>query len=321
LGHADSDQNRNSHFNAGTSAAIEITPLTIPILEVRQLSKSYGPLTAVDGISFTIDPGVCFGLLGPNGAGKTTTIEMIEGITRPTSGAIFYHGQPQGKHFTQHSGIQFQSTALPDFLTTREVLDLFSSFYKHTIPIETLVEQCALTEFTQREANKLSGGQKQRLLLALALINDPEIVFLDEPTTGLDPQSRRRFWQLIEAIKARGKTIVLTTHYMDEAELLCDELVIMDHGHIIDKGSPRALLEKHLPHKRVCIDNPDREIDTSHLSGELIATNGGLEIITTSIENSLQQLISQGVDLSSLRVRNPTLEDLFIKLTGHQLRE
>jgi ABC-2 type transport system ATP-binding protein len=279
----------------------------------------------VDGISFGIPQGICFGLLGPNGAGKTTTIEMMEGITLPSSGAILYKGQPPSRQFAEQTGIQFQATALPDFLTVAEVLQLFQSFYKKTVPIAELVAQCALGEFVDREANKLSGGQKQRLLLALALLNDPEIVFLDEPTTGLDPQSRRRFWALIENIKARGKTIVLTTHYMDEAELLCDELVIMDHGRLVDQGSPRQLLEKHLPHKRVCLENIGAELTANNghnlLTGEVLMTGNDLEILTTSVEQTLQELIALRLDLSSLRVRNPTLEDLFIKLTGHQLRD
>ena len=291
------------------------------LLQVNSLRKVYPKLTAVDGISFGIQPGICFGLLGPNGAGKTTTIEMMEGITDPSGGSILYKGAPLGKQFAQQTGIQFQATALPDFLTVREVLNLFHRFYKKALPVEQLIEQCALGEFAEREANKLSGGQKQRLLLALALINDPEIVFLDEPTTGLDPQSRRRFWELIKNIKARGKTVVLTTHYMDEAELLCDELVIMDHGRIIDQCSPRFLLDKHLPHKRVCLDTNGNAVNLAALSGELNVSEEQLEIITTSVEKSLMELIEQHVDLSTLRVRNPTLEDLFIKLTGHQLRD
>jgi len=291
------------------------------LLEVRHLRKQYGPLKAVDDVSFAIRPGICFGLLGPNGAGKTTTIEIIEGITAPTSGEIRYQGRPRDGSFAERCGIQFQATALQDFLTVREVLTLFASFYREPLPVTELIRWCDLGEFSEREANKLSGGQKQRLLLALALINDPEIVFLDEPTTGLDPQSRRRFWELISAIKGRGKTIVLTTHYMDEAELLCDELVIMDHGRIIDQGSPRRLLDKHLPHKRVCIARPGNGFDSGRLSGEVVEGDGELEIITTSVEETLQQLMIQHVDLSSLRVRNPTLEDLFIKLTGHLLRD
>ncbi len=294
---------------------------TPPLLEVQHLRKTYGNLNAVDGVSFAIPPGICFGLLGPNGAGKTTTIEVIEGITPPTSGTILYKGKPRDNTFAERCGIQFQATSLPDFLTVREVLILFASFYRRPLPVEDLVVGCELGEFVDREANKLSGGQKQRLLLALALINDPELVFLDEPTTGLDPQSRRRFWELIRDIRQRGKTIVLTTHYMDEAELLCDQLVIMDHGRIVDQGSPRQLLDKHLPHKRVRIARPDSGIDLIQLAGEVHTVDDELEIVTTSVETTLQQLLAQHVDLSTLRVRNPTLEDLFIKLTGHQLRE
>ncbi|HEY8385271.1 MAG TPA: ABC transporter ATP-binding protein [Porticoccaceae bacterium] len=294
---------------------------TPPLLEVQHLRKTYGNLNAVDGVSFAIPPGICFGLLGPNGAGKTTTIEVIEGITPPTSGTILYKGKPRDNTFAERCGIQFQATSLPDFLTVREVLILFASFYRRPLPVEDLVVWCELGEFVDREANKLSGGQKQRLLLALALINDPELVFLDEPTTGLDPQSRRRFWELIRDIRQRGKTIVLTTHYMDEAELLCDQLVIMDHGRIVDQGSPRQLLDKHLPHKRVRIARPDSGIDLIQLAGEVHTVDDELEIVTTSVETTLQQLLAQHVDLSTLRVRNPTLEDLFIKLTGHQLRE
>lgn len=291
------------------------------LLEVSQLHKQFGKVRAVDGVSFGIRPGICFGLLGPNGAGKTTTIEMIEGIIEPSSGDILYQGRKRDAQFSQQSGIQFQSTAIQDYLSVTEVLSLFQQLYKQPLPIQQLVELCQLGEFVDQQANKLSGGQKQRLLLALALINDPVIVFLDEPTTGLDPQSRRRFWELIQTIKAQGKTIVLTTHYMDEAELLCDELIIMDHGRIIDQGSPRDLLDKHLPHKRVCIRRPETEIDVSVINGTVLQHDDELEFITDSVELTLQSLIQQKVDLSSLRVRNPTLEDLFIKLTGHQLRE
>lgn len=291
------------------------------LLQVSHLRKHYRDVKAVDDISFGIRPGICFGLLGPNGAGKTTTIEMIEGITSPSSGEILFKGKPRDKHFTQQTGIQFQSTALQDYLTVREVLALFGNLYERPVASEQLIELCELGEFVDREANKLSGGQKQRLLLALALINDPVIVFLDEPTTGLDPQSRRKFWRLINSIKAKGKTIVLTTHYMDEAELLCDELVIMDHGKIVDQGSPQNLLDKYLPHKRVCIDQSQVNFDQQQLSGTIVQAQEQLEIITTSVETTLRELMAQQIDLSSLRVRNPTLEDLFIQLTGHQLRD
>ena len=179
------------------------------ILEVHQLVKKYPGVTAVDGIDFAVQTGECFGLLGPNGAGKTTTVEIMEGITRPTSGEVRYRGEPVDARFRQEVGIQFQSTALQDFLTVRETLQLFRSFYSRGLEIDELTRLCTLGEYLDRDARKLSGGQRQRLLLALALVNDPEVLFLDEPTTGLDPQARRNFWDLIRAIKARNKTVIL----------------------------------------------------------------------------------------------------------------
>lgn len=288
------------------------------LVEVINLYKQFGDFTAVSGISFGIRPGICFGLLGPNGAGKTTTIEMIEGITQPSSGEILFHGKPRDKNFHEHIGIQFQATALMDFVSVREVLTLFTNIYPQTLAIDTLISLCQLEDFLDREANKLSGGQKQRLLLALALINDPEIVFLDEPTTGLDPQARRNFWQLTQRIKAQGKTVLLTTHYMDEAETLCDELVIIDQGRIIAHGSPQSLLDTHLPNKRVQLTTSE---NVEGLSGQLEQRDGELIIHTPSVEKTLQELIAIGADLSTLRVHNPTLEDLFLQLTGHKLRE
>ena len=292
----------------------------LPILEVRQLTKQFKSLTAVDGISFKIEPGICFGLLGPNGAGKTTTIEMMEGITQPTSGQILYKGKSDNPAFKDEAGIQFQSTALMDFLTVQEVLQLFASFYPSPVPLQHLETQCHLGEFMQRPAAKLSGGQKQRLLLALALINDPDIVFLDEPTTGLDPQSRRNFWKLIEDIKSRGKTVVLTTHYMDEAEQLCDHLLIVDKGRIITEGSPQTLLKQHFGYSYVCIDEETLE-SPDQLGIAYEKRHKQLIFKTEAIEQTIQHLISHRVNLSSLQVRNPTLDDLFLKLTGHSLRD
>ncbi len=292
-----------------------------PILEVRELVKVYPKVKAVNGISFAIEAGCCFGLLGPNGAGKTTTIEMIEGIKTPTSGEILYRGQPRTRHFKQEAGIQFQSTALMDFITVEEILRLFASFYPRALPVDAVVEMCDLGEFKNQYATRLSGGQKQRLLLGLALIHDPEILFLDEPTTGLDPQSRRRFWDLINDIKARGKTVVLTTHYMEEAERLCDRLVIIDHGRIIEQGAPQELLRRHFGHVRVCLDRLTLTPEVEALPEPVSVTAEGVEILSQSVEATLARLIAAGVPLDSLRVRNPTLEDLFIKLTGHQLRE
>lgn len=291
------------------------------ILEVRQLSKIYPQLHAVKEISFSVPKGICFGLLGPNGAGKTTTLEMIEGITKVSSGEIIYKGKPRNKSFNLEAGIQFQETALPDFLSVRETLNLFASFYPITLAQDKLIELCDLGEFIDRTSTALSGGQRQRLLLALALINDPDLVFLDEPTTGLDPQSRRRFWHLIENIKQQGKTVLLTTHYMDEAEYLCDDLIIMDHGTIIDQGSPKALLEKHFNQTSIHLDAKliqGRQLDLG--LDEIIFKQDEAVILSQSVEQSIGKLIQQEVDLSGLSVHKPTLEDLFIKLTGHQLR-
>lgn len=290
------------------------------ILEVRNLVKHYKEVNAVNGVSLKIPSGCCFGLLGPNGAGKTTTIEMIEGITSPTSGEIFYKGQLDNPRFKSEAGIQFQSTALMDYLTVEEFLTLFGSFYSNPQPTERLVEQCHLTEFRSQQAAKLSGGQRQRVLLAIALINDPDIIFLDEPTTGLDPQSRRNFWTLLENIKKQGKTIVLTTHYMDEAEYLCDQLVIVDQGKIIAEGSPHALLQQQFDHVLVCLDAS--ALNTAQQQ-QLTAQRHNEQVIIKSraVEETLQTLISAGISLTSLQIRNPTLEDLFLQLTGHSLRD
>lgn len=290
------------------------------LLEVINLHKRFGSLEAVAGVSFGIRPGSCFGLLGPNGAGKTTTIEIIEGIKMATSGSILYRGKPRERNFFEQAGIQFQHTALMDHLTVDDVLTLFASFYPRTIPRDELVSLCQLADFQRREANKLSGGQKQRLLLALALINDPDIIFLDEPTTGLDPQSRRNFWQLINRIRGHGKTVVLTTHYMDEAESLCDELVIMDQGRIIAQGSPQALLAEHFPWRSVWLAHTDPAC-LAGLTGDMVYHPDGIEIRTASVESTLQELLARRIDLATLRVRIPTLEDLFIQLTGHALRD
>lgn len=306
--------------------------LPMKIIEVHGLTKHYRDVRAVNGISFSITQGQCFGLLGPNGAGKTTTIEMIEGLSAPTSGDILFLGkklgkklgerreQPRDTRFSQQAGIQFQQTALMDYLTVRETLALFATFYSRTVTLPQLIDLCDLQEFINQRSTKLSGGQRQRLLLALALINDPLIVFLDEPTTGLDPQSRRNFWELVKRIRAQGKTIVLTTHYMDEAQQLCDELIIMDHGRIVDQGSPQQLLAKHFQHISVAVRRDDFPTGITHIDGDIITTDDDVLIQTSSVERTIAQLIANHVPLTSLRVHNPTLEDVFIKLTGHGLR-
>lgn len=290
------------------------------IVEVKNLVKRYGELNAVDGISFSINKGQCFGLLGPNGAGKTTTIEIMEGILKPSAGEVLYSGKPADENIAQQIGIQFQHTALQDFLTVQETLNLFTSFYQHTVSHQRLVELCDLGDFLDKDNRLLSGGQRQRLLLALALINDPEIVFLDEPTTGLDPQARRNFWQLIDNIKSESKTVILTTHYMDEAEKLCDEVIIMDKGQVIERGTPQTLLNHHF--KDVFIYLPAQHVDSSvvenngwKIEGERVA------ISSSNVEATLSTLIAQQVSLEGLQVKSANLDDLFLKLTGHSLRE
>ncbi len=290
-----------------------------PTLEARDLVKLYPGVRAVDGVSFQVAPGQCFGLLGPNGAGKTTTLEMLEGIIAPSSGEIRYRGQPRDRRFREQIGIQFQSTALQDFLTVRESLRLFASLYRRHVDLEELVDRCDLRPFLDRDNRKLSGGQRQRLLLAIALVNDPELVFLDEPTTGLDPQSRRNFWRLLEAIRAQGKTLVLTTHYMEEAERLCDEIAIIDRGRIVASGTPRALLAEHFPPSVIRL--PAQALpDPAILPGATRGEHGRLEIYTADVPATLAAIEQAGAPLDALRVGSPTLEDLFIKLTGHQLR-
>ncbi|PKL77470.1 MAG: ABC transporter ATP-binding protein, partial [Candidatus Melainabacteria bacterium HGW-Melainabacteria-1] len=219
-----------------------------PILEVRDLVKQYPGLRAVDGVSFAIEAGICFGLLGPNGAGKTTTLEMIEDTLSMSSGEVLYKGRPRDAHFREEVGIQFQSTQLLQYLTVEETLRTFHSLYSRQADFNRIMEICQLQEIRARDNRKISGGQKQRLLLALALVNEPELIFLDEPTTGMDPQARRNLWDIVQAIKAQGKTIILTTHYMDEAQILCDRVAVMDNGRILTMGSPRELIQTHCPH-------------------------------------------------------------------------
>ncbi len=292
----------------------------MPLLETRNLTKHYRSVKAVDGVSFSIQKGICFGLLGPNGAGKTTSVEIMEGILEPTSGEVLYQGRPLGNEFRESAGIMFQNTALQDFISVRETLNLFRNLYTRTRPLEELIERNALSEFLDRDTHQLSGGQRQRLLLAIALINDPEVLFLDEPTTGLDPQSRRNFWDLIHSIKAEGKTIVLTTHYMEEAYELCDQIAIMDHGRIIAQDTPRALLKKHFDESVLSLPLEDIP-DLGQLEQlTLHPRNGKVEISSTDVNATIQVLIQNGIPLTHLQIRSPTLEDLFLQLTGHELR-
>lgn len=291
-----------------------------PIITATQLVKHYPGVIAVDGVNLAIPQGVCFGLLGPNGAGKTTTIEILEGIQTPSRGTVLYKGEALGPRYREEVGIQFQHTALQEFLTVRETLELFERLYYHTLPIPELIELCALADILNRDTRKLSGGQRQRLLLALALINDPELIFLDEPTTGLDPQARRNFWELVKLVKSRNKTIVLTTHYMEEAYALCDEIAIMDKGKIVSQGTPAQLLSDHFGDVILQIPKPDAGSKLYELGLSVVAAGDLIEIRTNQQHQTLKLLMENGVNLDHLRIRAWTLEDLFINVTGKSLR-
>jgi ABC-2 type transport system ATP-binding protein len=294
--------------------------MSAAILEVRELVKQYPATTAVAGVSFSVPEGSCFGLLGPNGAGKTTTIEIMEGILPPTAGEVRYRGEPLGQRFREEAGILFQKTALQDFLTVRQCLALFRGLYARGLEVEEVIRVCALEKLATRDTRKLSGGQQQRLLLAIALVNDPAVLFLDEPTTGLDPQARRNFWELVQSIKARRKTIILTTHYMEEAEVLCDEIAIMDRGRIIAQGPPQRLLHEHFA--EVLLELPRQEFPAAAraLPLNIIETSDKVEISTHDVEATLRALLAAEVPLTHLRIRPANLEDLFLELTGTELR-
>ena len=291
-----------------------------PVVEVRDLVKQYPGVRAVDGVSFSIHPGTCFGLLGPNGAGKTTTVEIMEGVTAPTSGEVLYHGERLGARFRAEAGIQFQKTALQDFLTVRETLQLFRGLYASGRDVDDLIRLCALEQVATRDNRKLSGGQLQRLLLAIALVNDPQVLFLDEPTTGLDPQARHNFWDLIRAIKAEKKTVLLTTHYMEEAYFLCDVVAIMDRGRIIAEGSPAQLLKDHFEDVVLELPREDFRGEPAHFPLPVLVAGERVEISTPDVEGTLRVLLDRGIPLKHLRIRPRNLEDLFLELTGRELR-
>lgn len=290
------------------------------MLEVKNLKKIYdGNVEAVKDISLRIEKGQCFGLLGPNGAGKSTTIEMIEGIKTPSSGEILWNGKEVDQSFKEIIGIQFQSTELQDLITVREALSMFASFYQGGLEIDEIVGLCHLEEYLDQYTNKISGGQRQRLLVGIALIHDPEIVFLDEPTTGLDPQSRRNFWDLINGIKKRNKTIILTTHYMEEAYQLCDEIAIVDKGLIISQGNPKELLREHYRGAHISFDLAEKENMPNDF--EFSVKDDRISFHTNDVNLSLSTLISNNVNLSSIEIHKQNLEDLFVDITGKQLRD
>jgi ABC-2 type transport system ATP-binding protein len=292
-----------------------------PILEVKNIIKNYQQVRAVDDVSLSIEPGICFGLLGPNGAGKTTLIEVIEGILKQTSGEVLYRGKPRKSSFRNEVGIQFQNTQLPESLTVKEVLLTFRNLYSRKVAMDNLIEMCELQDILERDNRKISGGQRQRLFLAIALANDPDLIFLDEPTTGLDPQARRHLWDIVNHIKSNNKTIILTTHYMEEAEILCDTVAIMDLGKIIAMGAPSDLISKDGSGHVVILRGEVDENKLNSLSWKWSKVQDRIEIHTDSINECIEQLIGKGIDLSSLTVRTQNLEDVFIQLTGKKLRE
>jgi ABC-2 type transport system ATP-binding protein len=303
-----------------------------PILQVENLVKRYGDLEAVRGVSFSVEAGEVFGLLGPNGAGKTSTIEVLEGLRVADGGRVSVCGFDPLKNPTElkhEIGAALQSTSLPDKLRVSEALRLFSSFYKRGRKPEELLKRFGLEEKRNAFYSQLSGGQKQRLALALALVNDPKVLFLDEPTAGLDPQVRREIYDIIEELKREKKTIVLTTHYIEEAERLCDRVAIVDHGKVIVQGTPRELKQASANTSRVevrlakpasngTLKSLDGVVDARELGGAYVLH---CQRTAPAIVALVKHLEADGNELVSLEIATPSLEDVFIELTGRRLRD
>ena len=305
----------------------------MPAVLVRDIHKRYGDIRAVDGISFEIERGEVFGMLGPNGAGKSTTVEIIEGLRQMDRGEVRVMDLDphRDRAWVKRSiGIQLQSASLFDKLTTREHLALFSYFYSKTRDADELIELVGLEDRANAISKELSGGQRQRLSFALALVNDPEIVFLDEPTTGLDPQARRHMWEVISAMDKEGKTVFLTTHYMEEAELLCDRVAIIDRGKIIVIDTPSRLIETHFEHQTVSFVTPQEELGDTELESlaavsSVAATDGRVELFTSDVSATVGALMDfatrKSISMQDLRIGHANLEDVFIKLTGRRIRD
>jgi ABC-2 type transport system ATP-binding protein len=304
------------------------------VIECRDLRKTYdGKVEAVRGLNLEINPGECFGLLGPNGAGKTTTIEILEGLLAPTSGEVRILGhswKSQAREIREQIGISLQETRLSEKLTVRETIELFASFYREPRPATEALEALQLTEKADAQVGKLSGGQRQRLAVATALVGSPKLLFLDEPTTGLDPQSRRQLWDIIRNFLEHGGTVLLTTHYMDEAERLCDRLAIVDHGQIIAEGTPADLIVKLGGHHVVefALSADSYAIGTwGSLPGvDSVRSDDGLVSLSVreahrTIPALLAKVEEQGSQLEHLTTRQASLEDVFVRLTGRHLRE
>ena len=305
-----------------------------PVVEVEHLVKTYGQIRAVDDISFQVMAGEIFGMLGPNGAGKTTTAEIIEGLRPADSGKVTVLGLDIFKHavrIKERIGIQLQAPSLLPLLKVEEILDLFGSFYPRSLPVDSLLEMMSLQESRKVLVKNLSGGQQQRLSVAMALVNDPEIAFLDEPTTGLDPQARRGLWNVIEDMRSKRKTVFLTTHYMEEAERLCNRVAIIDHGKIIALGSPQALIHEYFEEKAIQFEldpAPSKETLQDFPGAANVIINGREIILYSSDIPATMSAILKYTDqqrltgqLKDLHVREATLEDVFVKLTGRRIRE
>ena len=305
-------------------------------IECTNLRKTYdGKVEAVRGLSLRIKAGECFGLLGPNGAGKTTTIEILEGILAPTSGEVRIFGHTWNENprqLRQWIGISLQETRLSEKLSVRETLELFASFYDEPRQPESILESLQLTEKADSWVGKLSGGQKQRLAVATALVGNPRILFLDEPTTGLDPQSRRQLWEIVRTFQQKGGTVLLTTHYMDEAERLCDRLAIVDHGQIIAEGTPPDLIDRlgghHVVEFEISGNSHSQSLEQwrSLPSVESVRNENGTVCLNVhqphlAIPALLDAVDRQGRRLEHLSTRQASLEDVFVNLTGRHLRE
>ena len=302
------------------------------VIRVRGLVKHYGDLVAVDGIDFDVAGGEIFGLLGPNGAGKTTTVEILEGLRSPDGGQAMVLGvdvATGADKLKPRIGISLQTAAMYPKLTVTEIIDLFRSFYRKSRPTDELIELLGLGERRNARTKELSGGQQQRLAVALALVNDPELVFLDEPTTGLDPAARRALWDIVRDLRNAGRSVLLTTHYMEEAEILCDRIAIMDPGHILEHGTVDELISRRFTERAVRFDHLEgvEAADVTGLPGvtSVKEDNGEVLLYTRDVGPTIGALLalteSRGLEPKNLAIRRATLEDVFLDLTGRALRD
>jgi ABC-2 type transport system ATP-binding protein len=305
---------------------------TAPVIRVRGLTKRYGEVQAVAGIDFDVAKGEIFGLLGPNGAGKTTTVEILEGLRKPDGGDVSVLGvdvMRDADAIKPRIGVSLQTAAMYPKLTVTELVDLFRSFYPRARSTQEIIDVLELGERRNARSQDLSGGQRQRLAVALSLVNDPELVFLDEPTTGLDPAARRSLWDIVEGLKADGRSVLLTTHYMEEAEILCDRLAIMDHGRILEMGTVEELVSKHFQERTVRFDRLEglSHDELSALPAVSSVKEDAEEVLIytrdpgPTIGGLLELADGRGLEPQNLGIRRATLEDVFLDLTGRALRD